>query len=86
MKQVRIAELKSKLSEFLRAVQGGESITVLDRNTSIAQIVPIVERPGIRIRKPSADSRAPNKVSLPAAANLELDVLEVLLEERQAHR
>jgi prevent-host-death family protein len=86
MKQVRIAELKSKLSEFLRAVQGGESITVLDRNTSIAQIVPIVERPGIRIRKPTSGSPAPNKVLLPKPAKLELDVLELLLEERQSHR
>ena len=41
MKQVRIAELKAKLSEFLRTVQGGESIAVFDRNTAIAQIVPI---------------------------------------------
>jgi prevent-host-death family protein len=86
MKQVRIAELKSKLSEFLRAVQSGESITVLDRNTSIAQIVPIAERPGIRIRKPNSGSPAPNKVLLPTAAKLELDVLELLLEERQAQR
>jgi prevent-host-death family protein len=86
MKRVRIAELKSKLSEFLRAVQGGESITVLDRNTPIVQIVPLAERPGIRIRKPAAGSPAPNKVSLPRPAQPELDVLELLLEERQAHR
>jgi prevent-host-death family protein len=86
MKRVRIAELKSKLSEFLRAVQGGESITVLDRNTPIVQIVPLSERPGIRIRKPAPGSPAPNKVLLPKPAKLELDVLQVLLEERQAHR
>jgi prevent-host-death family protein len=86
MKQVRIAELKSKLSEFLRAVQGGESITVLDRNTSIAQIVPIAERPGIRIRKPVAGSPSPNKVVLPKPAKGGVDILKMLLEERQAHR
>jgi prevent-host-death family protein len=86
MKRVRIAELKAKLSEYLRSVQGGETITVLDRNTSIAQIVPIVERPGIRIRKPATGSPPPNKVSLPKPARLELDVLELLLEERQPHR
>src|ERR1700691_6346444 len=56
MKRVRIADLKSKLSECLRAVQGGESITVLDRNTPIVQIVPLSERPGIRIRKPAPGS------------------------------
>jgi len=78
---VRIAELKSKLSEYLRAVESGESITVLDRNRSIAQIVPIRERPGLRIRKPTSSS-PPNKVSLPRPAKLNLDVLDLLLEER----
>jgi len=86
MKQVRIAELKAKLSEFLRAVQAGESFAVLDRNTAIAQIVPLRERPGLKIRKPAVGSPAPNKVSLPRPAQLKMDILEVLLEERQSHR
>jgi antitoxin (DNA-binding transcriptional repressor) of toxin-antitoxin stability system len=86
MKQVRIAELKAKLSEFLRAVQGGESFAVLDRNTAIAQIVPLRERPGIRIRKPASGSPTPNKVPLPKPTQLKIDVLELLLEERQSHR
>jgi antitoxin (DNA-binding transcriptional repressor) of toxin-antitoxin stability system len=86
MKQVRIAELKAKLSEFLRAVQRGESFAVLDRNTAIAQIVPLPKRPGIRIRKPANGSPTPNKVPLPKSAQLKIDVLELLLEERQSHR
>ena len=86
MRQVRIAELKSKLSEFLRAVQRGESIAVLDRNRTVAHIVPIVERPGLRIRKPLSDSPKPNKVSLPKPTQSKIDVLELLLEERQSHR
>jgi prevent-host-death family protein len=86
MKQVRIAELKSKLSEFLRTVQRGETLTVLDRNTAIAHIVPIPEQRGLRIRKPASGIPAPNKVPLPNPAKLKLDVLELLLEERQGHR
>jgi antitoxin (DNA-binding transcriptional repressor) of toxin-antitoxin stability system len=86
MKQVRIAELKAKLSEFLRLVQGGESIAVLDRNTAIAQILPIRHGLGLKIRKPAVGSPAPNKVSLPKASQLNVDVLELLLEERQSHR
>ncbi len=86
MKQVRIAELKAKLSEFLRAVQGGESIAVLDRNTAIAQIVPIPERPGLRIRKPASGSPSPNRVPLPKPMPRTIEVLELLLEERQSHR
>lgn len=86
MKQVRIAELKARLSEFLRAVQGGESFAVLDRNTAIAQIVPLRERPGIRIRRPASASPPPNKVPLPKPTQFKVDVLELLLEERQSHR
>ena len=86
MKQVRIAELKAKLSEFLRAVQNGESFAVLDRNTAIAQIVPLRERPGIRIRKPASGSPTPNKVPLPKPTQFKVDVLDVLLEERQINR
>jgi prevent-host-death family protein len=86
MKQVRIAELKARLSEFLRAVRSGESIAVLDRNTAIAQIVPIRERAGIQIRKPAAGALAPNRVPVPKSAPLKIDVLELLLDERQSQR
>jgi antitoxin (DNA-binding transcriptional repressor) of toxin-antitoxin stability system len=86
MKQVGIAELKSKLSEFLRIVQGGESIAVLDRSRAVAHIVPILERPGLRIRKPARDAPKPNKVSLPKPIQHKIDVLELLLEERQSQR
>lgn len=86
MREVRIAELKSKLSEFLRRVQRGESLAVFDRNTAIAQIIPFRERAGLRIRKPAVDSPPPGKVPIPAAPKLKLDVLKLLLEERQSHR
>ena len=86
MKQVRIAELKSRLSEFLRGVQRGESIAVFDRNTAIAQIVPIRDRPGLRLRKPAPGAPAPNKVQLPKPAQIKIDVVQLLLDERQSHR
>ena len=86
MKHVRIAELKARLSEYLFAVQAGESYTVLDRNTAIAQIVPLRERLGVRVRRPASGSPTPNKVPLPKPAQLKVDVLELLLEERQGHR
>ena len=86
MRQVRIAELKSRLSEFLRIVQAGESIAVLDRNRAVAQIIPIRERSGLRIRQPAADSPKPNKVSLPKPNTHKIDIVQLLLEERQSHR
>ena len=86
MKQVRIAELKSRLSEYLRAVRGGETISVLDRETPVAQIIPVRERFSLRIRKPAPGAPPLNRVPLPKPLRIKTDVLALLLEERQGHR
>ena len=86
MKQVRIAELKARLSEYLRAVRRGETIGVLDRETPVAEIVPVRDRSALRIRRPVPGAPAPNRVPLPKRLRLKLDVVQLLLEERQPHR
>jgi prevent-host-death family protein len=86
MKQVRIADLKARLSEYLRAVRRGETIAVLDRDTPIAQIVPVRDRGALRVRKPAPGAPPPNRVRLPRPAKLNVDIVELLLEERQGHR
>jgi prevent-host-death family protein len=86
MKQVRIAELKARLSEYLRAVKRGETIAVLDRETPVAQIIPIRDRTPLRIRKPALGTPPPGRVPLPKPLKLNIDVVQMLLEERQLHR
>lgn len=86
MKEVRIAELKSRLSEYLRAVRGGETISVLDRETPIARIVPVRDRVALRIRKPVPGTPPPNRVRLPKPLRLNLEIVDLLLDERQGHR
>jgi prevent-host-death family protein len=86
MRSVRIAELKARLSEYLRAVRGGETIAVLDRETPVAQIIPVRERPMLRIRKPAPGTPPLNRVGLPPPLRLRVDVVELLLKERQGHR
>ena len=86
MKQVRIAELKARLSEHLRLVRQGETIAVLDRDTPIAHIVPIRERRSVRVRKPLPGALPLHRIALPRPANLKMDVVDLLLEERQNHR
>jgi len=86
MKQVRIADLKARLSEYLRAVRRGETIAVLDRDTPVAQIVPIRDRPELRVRKPARGAPPPNRVRLPKPAKLNIDIVDLLLEEREGHR
>jgi len=86
MKQVRIAELKAKLSEYLRAVRRGETIAVLDRETPIAQIMPVRASSALRVRKPAPGSPPPNRVPLPKPAKLPVDIVQLLLKERQGQR
>jgi prevent-host-death family protein len=86
MKQVRIAELKARLSEYLRAVRRGEIIAVLDRETPIAHIVPVRDRPTLTIRKPAPGTPPPNRVKLPKPLKLDIDIVDLLLEDRQRSR
>ena len=41
--RVGIAELKSRLSEYLRVVRRGGAVTVFDRDTPVARLVPVDE-------------------------------------------
>jgi len=86
MKQVRIAELKSHLSKYLRAVRAGQTIAVLDRETPVAQIVPVRDRATLKIRKPAPGTLPLNRVPLPKPLKIRIDVVDLLLEERESHR
>ncbi|HLG57109.1 MAG TPA: type II toxin-antitoxin system prevent-host-death family antitoxin [Vicinamibacterales bacterium] len=86
MKEVRIADLKARLSEYLRAVRGGETISVLDRETPVAQIVPVRGRVALRVRKPAPGTPPPNRVRLPKPLKSNVEIVDLLLEERQGHR
>lgn len=85
MKTAGVAELKARLSEYLRAVRRGESVTIMDRATPIAKMVPI-QAVGLRIRMPAEGAPRPNRVPLPAPLRLKIDVVQLLLEERQGER
>lgn len=87
MKGVRVAELKSRLSEHLRKVRAGRTVTVLDRSTPIARIVPYEEgAASLSVRRPVPG--APSLKDLPLLPPLRLthDIVALLLEERQGER
>ena len=87
MKRVGTAELKAKLSAYLRAVRRGDTVTVLDRNEPIARIVPYEAGPGLRIRRPADGGRARlAEIPLPPPLGLKTDVVSLLLEDRRTGR
>lgn len=81
--KVKIAQLKDRLSEHLRAVEKGAEVIVTDRDRPIARIVPIDKpRRKIRVLPPKGDfSVARAKRYRPA--RWKLSSTELLLEERQ---
>jgi antitoxin (DNA-binding transcriptional repressor) of toxin-antitoxin stability system len=79
MPAVRVAALKAHLSEHLRAVQRGATVTVLDRDTPIALIVPL---PGASDPLDIAPAtRSWSDLTLPAP-HPGSDIVSVLREER----
>ena len=86
MKQVGIAELKSHLSRYLRAVRGGQTIAVLDRDTPVAHIVPVRTPAKLKIRKPGPGTPPLNRIPIPKPLRTDVDVVDLLLEERQRYR
>ena len=79
MSDVGIAELKARLSEHLRSVRNGDTITVLDRNTPIAQIVPYAAQP-LDIRKAKRRLR---ELKLPPRPAKRTDSVAILVEDRR---
>lgn len=79
MPDVRIADLKARLSEHLRSVRNGGTVTVLDRNTPVARIIPIAAAP-LEIRKAR---RRPRDLKLPRKPAKRTDSVALLLDDRR---
>ena len=87
MANVRIADLKSRLSEHLRKVRAGRSLTILDRDTPIARIVPWQAGDiHLKVRLPLAGAPKLQQVKLPPPLRLRGEIVKLLMEERQGDR
>jgi len=79
MSKVGIADLKAHLSEHLRKVRGGRTLTVLDRDTPVAQIVPYDVQAPLEVRRAT---RKPSDLRVPPPSSARTDSLGVLLRDR----
>jgi len=85
MKNIGIADLKARLSEHIRYVRAGHEVTVLDRDRPVARIVPIQHQAALPFRTPVGKCRI-SEVPLPPSTGLDVDVVTLLLEERDRDR
>ncbi len=79
MSDVRIADLKARLSEHLRSVRNGGTVTVLDRDTPVARIVPVTAPP-IEFRKAKRSLR---DLKVPPRPAKRTDSAALLVEDRR---
>ncbi len=80
---VGIAELRRRLSAYLRRVRGGARITVLDRDTPVARLEPVPPGPAsLTVRPPAPDAPKPRDVRFPPPLQLRTDVQRLLVDER----
>jgi prevent-host-death family protein len=79
MSDVGIAELKARLSEHLRSVRNGGTLTVLDRDTPIARIVPYVAQP-LEVRRATRRLR---DLKRPVKPSKRTDSVALLIEDRR---
>ena len=79
MSDVRIADLKARLSEHLRSVRNGGTLTVLDRDTPVARIVPIAAA-SLDIRKARRRLR---DLRLPPRLSKRTDSTTLLVDDRR---
>lgn len=83
MRTVGVAELKARLSEYLRTVRKGHDLTILDRDQPIARVVPYVVSGTLVVREPVSAYATLGAVPLPPPVRLRVDPVELLLADRR---
>ena len=83
--RVMIADLKAHLSRHLRTVRAGGTLTILDRDTPIARVVPVTGRPDRLVVRPATKTWAEVAPLLAKLKPLKLpvDSLTILRELRK---
>jgi len=82
---VKTAEFKARLSHYLREVRAGRVLTVMDRSTPVAFVSPADRRreETLIVRKAS---RKWSDVKLPPPLRTRVDIVKLLLEDRESGR
>lgn len=87
MTRVGIAELKAKLSDYVRRARGGETVVVCDRDLPVADLVAHREgREPLEITPPSGKYQRISDIPMPNLPTIPVSVTDVLLEARRNDR
>jgi prevent-host-death family protein len=82
-KPIGVADFKAHLSEYLRDVRRGHSLTIQDRDQPIARVVPYEQsNPVLAVREARKRYGSLASVPLPPPLRLDVDPVALLLEDR----
>jgi len=83
MERVTVAELKAKLSHYLREVREGKSFTVVSRDIPVASLRPVDvdDRDDLEVIEPTESPEKWGQVDLPRL-DREIDVVALLRADR----
>lgn len=85
MVQANISNVKAHLSEYLRKVQRGQTITIVDRKVAVAELRGVPEQASRLRPVQSASGQRPGDLrfkKLPRLGTDDLDVVDLLREDR----
>lgn len=85
MAQANISSLKAHLSEYLRRVQRGQTITIVDRTVAIAELRGVPEQASRLRPAQAASGQRPGDLrfrKLPRLGTDDIDVVDLLREDR----
>jgi prevent-host-death family protein len=87
METVSVAQLKARLSEYLRRVEAGERFLILNRRAAVGVLVPFdAEEDDLVIRQPEPGTPTLGELDFGPPLDLGFDVVDLLLEDRQDQR
>jgi prevent-host-death family protein len=86
MAAIKLDELAAHLDEHIDAVERGAEITVVQHDRPIVTIAPYQRREGLQIRRPAPDAPALRDIKFPEPLDLDVDIVDLLLKERQNDR
>ena len=87
MKAVKIASLKAHLSRHLREVRAGQIVTVYDRATPIARLIPVEGSDDLVVTRPAANAPSIGRIRISRPSRpLRIDVVDLLVKDRKRSR
>ena len=86
MRSINISKFKAAMGKYLKMVQQGESLVLLDRKTPVAKMIPYQDKASLRfeVRPSVEDPSGLARLTFSAVKGRKTNTLDLLLEDRRS--